>query len=68
MLNLYVQDEFVRRELIMMDHILGALYGMALGDAMGMPSELLSRRRIREISDRLRRSRIAQRRIQLLLT
>lgn len=33
----------------MLDRILGALYGMALGDSMGMPSELLSRRRIREI-------------------
>ena len=34
---------------MIMDHILGTLYGMALGDAMGMPSELLSRRRIQEI-------------------
>ncbi len=32
----------------MRDHILGTLYGMALGDAMGMPSELWSRRKIRE--------------------
>jgi len=32
----------------MKEHILGALYGMALGDAMGMPSELWSRRKIRE--------------------
>lgn len=31
------------------DHILGTLYGMALGDAMGMPSELLSRRLIQQI-------------------
>ena len=37
----------------MRDHILGTLYGMALGDAMGMPSELLSRRRIREIFGRI---------------
>ena len=37
----------------MIDHILGTLYGMALGDAMGMPSELLSRRRIREIFGRI---------------
>lgn len=37
----------------MMDHILGTLYGMALGDAMGMPSELLSRRRIQEIFGRI---------------
>ena len=38
---------------MMMDHILGTLYGMALGDAMGMPSELLSRRRIQEIFGRI---------------
>lgn len=31
------------------NHILGALYGMAIGDAMGMPSELLSRRKIKEL-------------------
>ena len=37
----------------MRDHILGTLYGMALGDAMGMPSELLSRARIREIFGRI---------------
>lgn len=37
----------------MRDHVLGTLYGMALGDAMGMPSELLSRRRIREIFGRI---------------
>ena len=37
----------------MIDHILGTLYGMALGDAMGMPSELLSRWRIREIFGRI---------------
>lgn len=37
----------------MRDHILGTLYGMALGDAMGMPSELLSRRRIRELFGRI---------------
>lgn len=30
----------------MKDHVLGTLYGMALGDAMGMPSELWSRRKI----------------------
>ena len=33
----------------MREHILGALYGMALGDSMGMPSELLSRRKIKDI-------------------
>ncbi len=38
---------------MIMDHILGTLYGMALGDAMGMPSELLSRRRIQEIFGRI---------------
>ena len=38
---------------MMMDYILGTLYGMALGDAMGMPSELLSRRRIQEIFGRI---------------
>lgn len=32
----------------MEEKILGALYGMALGDAMGMPSELWSRRRVKE--------------------
>lgn len=34
-------------------HILGTLYGMALGDAMGMPSELLSRRKIQAIWGRI---------------
>lgn len=38
----------------MLDRILGALYGMALGDSMGMPSELLSRRRIREIFGKIK--------------
>lgn len=32
----------------MLDHILGTLYGMAIGDAMGMPSELWSRRKVKE--------------------
>lgn len=29
------------------DRILGALYGQALGDAMGMPSELWPRKRVK---------------------
>lgn len=29
----------------MKDRIMGALYGMAIGDAMGMPPELWSRKR-----------------------
>lgn len=32
----------------MVDKIAGTLYGMALGDAMGMPSELWSRRKVKE--------------------
>lgn len=32
----------------MKDKIAGALYGMALGDAMGMPSELWGRKKVRE--------------------
>ncbi|WP_071458470.1 ADP-ribosylglycohydrolase family protein [Bacillus massilinigeriensis] len=32
----------------MRDKILGTLYGMAIGDAMGMPSELWGRRRIKQ--------------------
>lgn len=32
----------------MRDQVLGALYGMAIGDAMGMPSELWSKRKIQE--------------------
>lgn len=32
----------------MKDEILGVLYGMAIGDAMGMPPELWSRKRIKE--------------------
>lgn len=31
----------------MIDNILGTLYGMAIGDAMGMPSELWSRKRVK---------------------
>ena len=30
------------------DKILGVLYGMAIGDAMGMPAELWSRKRVVE--------------------
>lgn len=33
---------------ILMDKTLGALYGLAIGDAMGMPGELWSRRRIKQ--------------------
>lgn len=32
----------------MRDNVLGTLYGMAIGDAMGMPSELWSRRKVKE--------------------
>ncbi|MCI8364637.1 MAG: ADP-ribosylglycohydrolase family protein, partial [Eubacterium sp.] len=32
----------------MKDKILGVLYGMAIGDAMGMPAELWSRKRVVE--------------------
>ena len=32
----------------MIDKILGTLYGMAIGDAMGMPSELWSRKRVKQ--------------------
>ena len=32
----------------MKDKIAGALYGMALGDAMGMPAELWGRNRARK--------------------
>ena len=32
----------------MKNHILGTLYGMAIGDAMGMPPELWSRKRCLE--------------------
>ncbi|MEF9934472.1 MAG: ADP-ribosylglycohydrolase family protein [Clostridium sp.] len=32
----------------MKDKVLGCLYGMAIGDAMGMPSEFWSRRKIKE--------------------
>ncbi|WP_053368574.1 ADP-ribosylglycohydrolase family protein [Bacillus sp. FJAT-27245] len=32
----------------MKDQVLGTLYGMAIGDAMGMPSELWSRRKVKE--------------------
>lgn len=32
----------------MLEKILGVLYGMAIGDAMGMPPELWSRRRLKE--------------------
>ncbi|MEG2891841.1 MAG: ADP-ribosylglycohydrolase family protein [Clostridium sp.] len=33
---------------MMKDKVLGCLYGMAIGDAMGMPSEFWSRRKIKE--------------------
>ena len=33
------------------DKIAGALYGMALGDAMGMPAELWGRERARSSSE-----------------
>ena len=32
----------------MRDKIAGAIYGMALGDAMGMPSELWGREKVRK--------------------
>ena len=32
----------------MRDKVMGALYGMAIGDAMGMPPELWSRKRCLE--------------------
>ena len=31
----------------MINQILGTLYGMAIGDAMGMPSELWSRQKVK---------------------
>lgn len=34
----------------MKNHILGTLYGMAIGDAMGMPPELWSRKRCLNIT------------------
>lgn len=34
-------------EAVMKDNILGTLYGMAVGDALGMPSELWSRRKVK---------------------
>lgn len=37
----------------MLDHIQGTLYGMAIGDAMGMPSELWSRRKVKEYFGRI---------------
>ena len=33
----------------MRDKIAGAIYGMALGDAMGMPSELWGKRKSKKI-------------------
>lgn len=38
----------------MRDKIAGALFGMALGDAMGMPAELWGRKRVKAFSDGLR--------------
>ena len=47
----------------MKNHILGTLYGMAIGDAMGMPPELWSRKRCLEyygkITDFLDRLKLA---------
>ena len=37
----------------MRDKIAGALYGMALGDAMGMPAELWGRKRVKEVFGRI---------------
>lgn len=37
----------------MKDNILGTLYGMAIGDAMGMPSELWSRKKVKEYFGRI---------------
>ena len=38
---------------MMKNKILGALYGMAIGDSMGMPSELWSRKKIKEFFGRI---------------
>ncbi len=40
-------------EIILQDYVLGTLYGMAIGDAMGMPSELWSRRNVKEYFGRI---------------
>ena len=37
----------------MRDKIAGALYGMALGDAMGMPAELWGRKRVKAFFGRI---------------
>ncbi|MBP5062366.1 ADP-ribosylglycohydrolase family protein, partial [Pseudomonas chlororaphis] len=34
--------------MIPLDHALGAFYGLALGDALGMPTQSLSRQQIKQ--------------------
>ena len=52
----------------MKNHVLGTLYGMAIGDAMGMPPELWSRKRCLEYYGKITDFPISTKQVSLPMT